>query len=48
MPNIAAEWLALLLRIQEVLGSILDTETGYTEVFHSLSQFLQAKAGIEP
>jgi hypothetical protein len=48
MPDIAADWLALLLRIQEVLGSILDTETGYTEVFHNLPQFLHAKAGIEP
>jgi hypothetical protein len=28
-PNVAAQWLAFLLRIRKVLGSNFDPETGY-------------------
>jgi hypothetical protein len=42
-----AEWLTLLLRIQEVLGSSLDLESAYPDrVFSWFSQFLQANAEI--
>jgi hypothetical protein len=30
-PNVAADWLTLLLRIREALGSNLDPETGYPD-----------------
>jgi hypothetical protein len=30
-PNVVLEWLRVLLRIREVLGSNLDPETGYTD-----------------
>jgi hypothetical protein len=31
ITNVAVEWLALLLHIQEVLGSNLSPETGYPD-----------------
>jgi hypothetical protein len=45
-PNVVAKWLALLLHIWEDLGSNLNPETSYPEVFHEFSQLLQAYAGI--
>jgi hypothetical protein len=42
----AAEWLALLLHIREVLGLNLRLDTSYPEVFHGSLQSLQADAGI--
>jgi hypothetical protein len=46
-PNVVAEWLALLFRIREVLGSNLDPGPAIlTEVFRGLCQFLQANDGI--
>jgi hypothetical protein len=30
-PNVVLEWLTVLLRIREVLGSNLDTETGHPD-----------------
>jgi hypothetical protein len=47
--NLAAEWLALLFRIRNVLDSNLDPETGYPgEGFRDFSQSLEANAGIVP
>jgi hypothetical protein len=42
----AAKWLAALLCIQEILGYKSEPETGYSEIFHSLPQFLQANSSI--
>jgi hypothetical protein len=48
LRNVAAEWEALLLRIQ-VSGSNLGPETRYPNWgFYSFPQFLQADAGIVP
>jgi hypothetical protein len=40
------EWLTLLLRIREVLGSNLDSETGYSEILRDFPQYLQINARI--
>jgi hypothetical protein len=45
IPNIVAEWLALQFHIQEVLGSNLHPQTGYSDRNFSFPQSLQAKPG---
>jgi hypothetical protein len=45
LPNVVAEWLAILFRIQEVQGTNLGPKAGYPEVFHGFLQFFHANAG---
>jgi hypothetical protein len=44
--NVVVEWLALLLRTQEVPDSNLGPETEYPEGFRSFPQSIQASEGI--
>jgi hypothetical protein len=44
--KVVAEWLTLLLRVQEVPGSNFDPGTGYPEGFRGFPQSLQANARI--
>jgi hypothetical protein len=47
--NVVVEWLALLLRVREVLGSNLTRRSGIvTKVFRDFPQPLQENAGIVP
>jgi hypothetical protein len=46
IQNAVVDWLTLLFRIREAVGSNLGPETGYPEFFRDLCQFLQANARI--
>jgi hypothetical protein len=48
VPNVVVEWLTFLLRIKEIPGSNLGSETGNPDSFFRLPQSLQANFGIIP
>jgi hypothetical protein len=49
LPNVTVEWLALLLRIQEVLASNLHQQTGYNNYgFRYFSQTPQTNVIVIP
>jgi hypothetical protein len=47
-PDVASEWLTLLLRIREVPGSNIGPGPAYPDVFRGFSQSLDTNAGIVP